>query len=380
MNSTDTSKKRLDYLDIAKGIGMVLVLMGHLQGDAIFSLSPVFHPICVFIFSFHMPMFFIISGILINHTYNEDISLKDHAKKRFKFIMIPYFCFSVCYLSVVVYALIKGSIMPETLFVNLTYVISLYGMNVLWFLPALFLGELLFLALKKKLSSKVLPIVIIVLNVFGFALSKYVNTLSNEIPLYKKVSVIFTVLTRPLLVCGFIAIGYAVHEFVKNNKKFKAIEESIESSIVKSRIIYILLGLILLGVCAFFSKVNNGIDFRSLKFGNIFFFFLCALSGSYGLILFCKGLPKIRLLSFWGKGSLIFMAVHNSETVLFYALKASMYANKFLTHARGYICYAIILGIILIYTSVMILLIENCFPFILGKGLPKFIKSKNSSK
>ena len=55
-------KKRLDYLDMTKGLGMILVLIGHLQGDSIFTFSPYIHPLCVFIFSFHMPMFFIVSG------------------------------------------------------------------------------------------------------------------------------------------------------------------------------------------------------------------------------------------------------------------------------------------------------------------------------
>lgn len=381
MNNTDKiTKKRLDYLDMAKGIGMVLVLMGHLQGDAIFSLSPVFHPICVFIFSFHMPLFFIISGILMNHTYKEEISLKEHAKKRFRFIMIPYFCFSLCYISVVVYALVTGSVMPETLFVNLWYIISLYGMNVLWFLPALFLGELLFLALKKKLSGKMFPIVIAILCAVAFAICAYMSSLNYETTVSKRIHEFVTVLIRPILVCGFITIGFYVHDLTHSNKKIAAFFEKVESSTLRSRLIYIFSGIILLVICAVLSKVNNGIDFRSLVFRNVFFFLVCALIGSFGLILLCKGLPKLSLFTFWGQGSLIFMAVHNSETVLFYALKASMYINKFLTHARGYICYAIILGIILLYTSIMIVIIEKFFPFILGKGLPQFLKKKTTSK
>ena len=34
------SKKRLDFLDLTKGLGMILVLIGHLQGDSIFTFSP----------------------------------------------------------------------------------------------------------------------------------------------------------------------------------------------------------------------------------------------------------------------------------------------------------------------------------------------------
>ena len=58
--------KRLDYLDMTKGLGMILVLVGHLQGDSIFTFSPYIQPLCAFIFSFHMPMFFFLSGIFLS--------------------------------------------------------------------------------------------------------------------------------------------------------------------------------------------------------------------------------------------------------------------------------------------------------------------------
>ena len=48
---------RIEYLDIAKGIGMILVYIGHcrIPGD---------NPLFQWIYSFHMPLFFFISGLL----------------------------------------------------------------------------------------------------------------------------------------------------------------------------------------------------------------------------------------------------------------------------------------------------------------------------
>lgn len=48
-------KKRIDYLDIAKGIGIILVLVGHISKN---------DEINRFLYLFHMPLFFIISGML----------------------------------------------------------------------------------------------------------------------------------------------------------------------------------------------------------------------------------------------------------------------------------------------------------------------------
>lgn len=49
-----TKSNRIEEVDISKGIGMVLVIMGHLCVSA--SLRN-------FIYSFHMPLFFILSGM-----------------------------------------------------------------------------------------------------------------------------------------------------------------------------------------------------------------------------------------------------------------------------------------------------------------------------
>lgn len=363
------TSKRLDYLDMAKGIGMLLVLIGHLQGDTIFSLSPYFHPLCVFIFAFHMPLFFIISGTLmcIRNDKLSTLTLKEHIAKRFRGIIIPYLWFSLFYFLVVIYAFITGSIAYQTVFINLWYILSGYGMNVLWFLPALFFGEILFLFFKNKFSTKVFYIIIPVINAICYLLAYILTKLNYNTPLQMRLHELSIVILRPFLVCGWIFIGYVLCDLFN---KYEL------SNKIKSRYIYIVTGLVMLILCAIFSRINNGVDFRSLVLRNVFFYILCSLLGSYGLILLCKGLPKIKLFTFWGVGSLTFMAVHNSETILFYALKVSMFVNQFLTHARGYICYLIILTIILTYTSFMIFIISKFFPFILGKPFKK--KSSNN--
>lgn len=370
------NNKRLDYLDMAKGIGMLLVLMGHLQGEQIYQLSPYFHPWCVFIFSFHMPMFFIISGILMAIKNDDTKSFKEIAVKRFKGIMIPYYWFSLFYLLVVVYALINGTIAIQTLLINVWYVISGYGMNVLWFLPALYLGELLFVYLKQRLKSdKSFVITVIVLFVITYIFAYLLTLPSTEAVIYKRFREIVTVLLRPVLVCSFICLGYYIHKLLEKEGKLGDIflrPQLVNGKLtIKYRFMYIVLGIALLVVCAAFAPVNNGIDVRTMVLRNIFFFLLCCVSGSYGLIIMCKGLPRLRLVSYWGVGSLIFMATHNSETVLYYAMNLSMYVNQYLTRARGYICYAIIVIVITTYSTIMIFLIRRFVPFIIGKPFPK---------
>lgn len=380
MSKTDS--KRLDYLDMAKGLGMILVLIGHLQGDSIFTFSPYIQPLCVYIFSFHMPMFFIISGILLAVKQDEIKPFKDIAKRRFKGIMVPYFWFSFFYILVVVTALVKGEVAYQTLLVNLWYVLSGYGMNVLWFLPALYLGELLFIILRRKIRDHRKFIAIVVLsNAIVYVISSIMYEGIYETPVAMRLHEFAIVILRPVLVMGFISIGYYVHLLVKGNKRISDFFDKPELNekgkvSAKFRAAYIVLGLMLFGICFALFKINNGIDFRSLAFRNIFFFFVCALSGSFGMIVFCKGLPQVKLFTFWGMGSLIFMATHNSQTVLTLALKTAMYVNQYLTRARGYICFAIVIIVITAYSSLMILIINKFFPFIVGKPFKLPVKKK----
>lgn len=50
-----TESNRIEEVDISKGIGMVLVITGHLCVGA---------PLRNFIYSFHMPLFFVLSGFV----------------------------------------------------------------------------------------------------------------------------------------------------------------------------------------------------------------------------------------------------------------------------------------------------------------------------
>lgn len=355
--------KRLDYLDMAKGIGVILVLLGHLQGERFFSFSPYILPMCEWIFSFHMPLFFIIAGILINHKNETDKDIKDIAKKRFKGIMVPYFWFSFFYLGVVIYALINKSVLPQVFYVNLWYVLGMYGMNVLWFLPTLFMAELIFLFILKKYNSKIAVSLLIVLGGLGLAASYYMTNLSYEFSISQRIHETCQMITRPFVAVTFILIGYYGYYLLKKN-------------FLSKKVLCIALGIVMMLVGASLVGINHGVDFRSLVFKNVFFYYICSVLGSFGLILVCKGLPKIRLISFWGVNSLIFMAVHNSETVLFLGLKLSMYVNQFITHARGYICYGIVVLVILLYVSIMTLLINRFVPFIVGK--PYKVKNKTN--
>lgn len=70
----DCHKNRLDYIDIAKGISMLCIIAGHMGSSKISQ----------FVFTFHVPVFFLISGYF--YKYRKGI-----LKHRFKQLLVPYF-------------------------------------------------------------------------------------------------------------------------------------------------------------------------------------------------------------------------------------------------------------------------------------------------
>lgn len=141
--------KRIEYLDIAKGIGILFVVMGHNDFGYI---SPFGYKL---IYSFHMPMFFFMSGYFLNTT----TGFWNFFKKRFNSIMKPYF-----FTLFLIYA---GSISFGKMGFEMALgriVKAMYGTGryidwvQLWFLPHLFVVSLyafLFYALFKRFNSKV---------------------------------------------------------------------------------------------------------------------------------------------------------------------------------------------------------------------------------
>lgn len=82
-------KKRVEWIDIAKGFAMILVVIGHTA----FSTSKQ-EILRAMIFSFHMPLFFILSGMTLSFADNWK-QLMNKTVKDVKNLLIPYV---VCYI------------------------------------------------------------------------------------------------------------------------------------------------------------------------------------------------------------------------------------------------------------------------------------------
>ena len=86
------NNKRFEWIDILKGIGIILVVVGHSNFSFAKATTAMF--IQKYIYSFHMPLFFFVSGYLfVKDKYS---NFKRFLRVKTKTLMIPYFFFLYC--------------------------------------------------------------------------------------------------------------------------------------------------------------------------------------------------------------------------------------------------------------------------------------------
>ncbi|MBQ9945242.1 MAG: acyltransferase family protein [Clostridia bacterium] len=133
-------KKRIDYLDILKFFGILFIYVGHFLGNA--------GHLYKFVFEFHVPLFFFLSGCTEN--LSKDTSIIKSIYKKFKGILVPFYVFSV--VSIVFAVLIYGedlSFVKEALIATLKgSVRNEYFASSLWFLSCLFVVCVMFRFMK----------------------------------------------------------------------------------------------------------------------------------------------------------------------------------------------------------------------------------------
>ena len=140
-------KERYKELDLMKGIGIILVYLGHnfnLHGLEWNNLFLYLHRIT---YSFHMPLFFFISGLLSNT--NKEINLEKFYKGKIKRLLVPYLFINLI------------DFFPRTLFPKLVNSefggvkeVLFYGTKISWFVYTLFIVFIIFPFLDKYILKK----------------------------------------------------------------------------------------------------------------------------------------------------------------------------------------------------------------------------------
>lgn len=295
--SFSKASSRLTFLDIAKGITIILMIIGHCH-----YVIAEQHFLECSINGFHMPMFFIIAGITtwISESKSQTpIPFLQIVKKKALALLVPYFIAG--FISILMLAASNASYYIATLFFG--FAGEMEFNFPLWFLPALFLSDLIFSVLIRlchKEPKAMLFMWSIAFTIIGYYFVKVNHLLpwNLDIALFSQV----------FLCVGFLSAPFLV--------KFAAKNHSVKQILIVCSIFAAVLTVYLLTV------THNTVNLNGRSLGNVPLFFLDAFLGSFATLILSILLSKIKYLSnaisFIGKHSLDILCWHMPIITIFY--------------------------------------------------------------
>ena len=168
-----SARKRIEYVDVAKGIAILSVVVGHT-----FSAYDPGSLLNKFIYSFHMPLFFILSGF-----FYRPQEFKKAFGKKVKNLLVPYLIINAVRCLIALYQngfekMLTGYLFPalygngSTPKVSLClFDVKIVGMT--WFLIAMFMCQVMYLCLEESSKKYGTPmwILVILLALAGMGLN-----------------------------------------------------------------------------------------------------------------------------------------------------------------------------------------------------------------
>lgn len=334
----DNENNRLPWVDMAKGIAIILVVCGHYDGVP-YSLN-------AWLSWFHLPVFFVLAGFLMARSGKRtgDENTGTVIKGYLRGLMIPYLWFSAgalcidclkCFLGRMEFAFAKE---------HLIQTVTLQGYSVLWFLPTLCLAKITVFLLTKKWKPLIAAIVLSVAAIglfYGLRL----------IPYMEVVTPFLTFIGKSVFGGAFAAFGMLFE---------KRLGEENEKFYVQALIGWAVLACVaVLGKCFGIQNMNN------LEISFVSLYLVGGTFGSLALLFICKSLSKLKVLCFFGKNSLIIMCTHLHFYIMYLAIKLLELIP--VVSGLPYVELIAVVVLTLVFEIPVIYIVNRFFPFVLGK-------------
>lgn len=252
------SSKRVDSIDIFKALCIIFMIMGHIGFGMCFD---------KYIHAFHMPTFFIVSGLF----FNNQISFKKFLSHKFKSLIVPYIIWSMFF---EVLGYFTGRLNLYSIIWNNINDIPIAG--ALWFLTAMFGAELLVYILLRFFNEYISVVLMIILSVI-------VQTYSIKLPFSFDSSITGAV---------FILLGYSFKQKFPSPQKFDCINHNKKN--VAFLIMISLINIVLIFINGYTNMRVNQYGYFLLFILNAFIAFVCY--EFWIIFLLSKNIRIIRLV------------------------------------------------------------------------------------
>ena len=327
--------KRIEWIDTAKGIGILMVMLGHNYLDWKF---------VFWCYSCHMALFFFLSGC----TFKYYADFKSFLKKKVQGLLVPYWFFAIL---ISIYNWISAVTHNNSfgIFDALLSYLSQIRYTHLWFLPCLFLAEIGTWIVHKYIyiylqQENIWLLTAEVQNIIFFA---YRSLIGIDLPWNADLAV---------LGMSFISLGLwyqaKADPFISNKQ--------LRLSIIITAVIFHV------GVSWLVFITTESVDWYSNRFGNPVFFVVGACAGIFATILISRRF-SLHKLAYLGANSIVWYGLHRiiiDATFILY--------NKLdITIIRGSLL-SLILALISVTVATVLLIpvyavLTKNFPFLIGK-------------
>ncbi len=321
------AEKRIQWIDISKGIGILLVIVGHCVNSGNYTFR--------WIFSFHMPLFLILSGLCF-----KEKKMGVMIRKKFEQLLVPYFAF--CLVGFIVSMIIPSwrhiSINKTLLGLYQGYPNTLH-ISSTWFLNCLFIISIVFnlIILLSKNRHRMLNItsylLLFLIVVFGFYIGKNRRILSN-LPAKRMP------LTSDSACVGllFFAFGYWIKKVIFQY-----------SSVFRKKYHLHILGALLSFTATIFIINHNGtVNLHAMTYRKIPLFIMGAIAGFlfvYFISLIVQDIRYLNNILIWyGQNSLKIMGTQSIVLRLYHLMLKKLTGHSFKLYklTLPYSLYAII--------------------------------------
>lgn len=282
-------KKRIDFVDLAKGFCIIMVVAHHLTNQIEIDL-----PYKTAMSSFRMPFYFILSGLFFK-TYE---SFGGFLKRKVNKLLIPFFFFYVTttvllplFFHIIGYDVRSVDIIGiKSLYAFIYPIHQMYPNFPIWFLLCLFWCNVLFyivFLLSDKFSarySKVsITVICLLLGLLGYVLSKY----KIGLPVY---------FDSALSALPFFCFGYILN---------RGTNVLYPNKYDRLNILFVLFCFTFVGL---FSRTID-LSVNNLT-GTWITILSCGICGALGVILCSKMIHRLPLISYFGRYSIIILCTH----------------------------------------------------------------------
>lgn len=329
--------KRIEWIDFAKGIAILLVVFGH-STELLYSESEVNNLIHTAIYSFHMPLFFLLSGMIFS-----DTKYKKFLKffwNKFITVLLPSYTFLILGYIIKFIRSIDLSYTPKRAIRTLLQ-FRAHNMGNFWFLPTLFVALIIMWGIHHFIRNKKCRLLISGLISAVGAL--YIVYIGKPLP--------FSI-DNSCLVIFFMEIGNQI----KDNKSFLKHKKKI---LAESTGIW---GLSTFVNWYFFGKHPVSLSYNIIL--NPILFFISAIAGSLIVVVICIKINRVKYVNFWGRNTLIIYLISSYILNIFVRLISQIKINN------QFLCVIICMIISIITTHITAIIsvgIYKYLPFVVGR-------------